>query len=83
VKVPYISLCYALASKWIEVGIPVKVCTWELVGGFPIFYYCAITAFRLSKIKSIYFKLFFYLFSQAISQYFEGILGRLELSISV
>lgn len=75
-----LSLCYALASKWITVDIPVKVCTWELLGWFPIFYYCAITAFKLSKIKSTSFKLVFWLFSEVISQHFEGILGRVKLN---
>lgn len=47
------SLYYTLASKWIIVDIPVEVCTWELVGSFPIFYYCAvIVQFRLPKLKS-------------------------------
>lgn len=59
VKVLYVSVCYTLASKWITVDIPVKVCTWELVGWFPIFYYCAITAFRLSKIKKYLFQISF------------------------
>lgn len=79
----FMYVCYTLASKWTKVDIPVKICTWELLGSLPTFYYCAITAFSLPKIKSTYFRLFFCLFSQVVSQHFEGILGRVMLNISV
>lgn len=74
------------AMLWLPSGLK-WIFLYECVLGnwlavFQIFYYCAITAFKLSKIKSTYFKLFLCLFSQEISHHFEGI-ERVKLNISV